>query len=103
MAQQVGYYENNVEFTEGPFVIVNAGGWRIEVELKEHHCPVLPDSSIYRLCGDRLGHPLTKLHFYESAVELCDWLNQEVERGTIVLNGRGWICPLFVVSEIMET
>lgn len=48
MAQRVGYFENNVIYKEGPFVMTNAGGWRIEVEQKGHQCPVMPSMTIVR-------------------------------------------------------
>jgi hypothetical protein len=102
MAQEVGYFENHVKYTEGPFVIVDANGWRIEVELKEYHCPVLPEDTIYQLCKEKLGRRLAKFDHKSDAATLCDWLNQEVRQGSIVLDNRWWICPRFIVSEVME-
>ena len=90
MAQVIGYYENNVTFTEGPFVICNplANGWRIEVELKGHHCPVLPDLSICRLMESHGWHG--KTHDENKAADICDWLNGLVRCGSIVLYGNSW-------------
>lgn len=90
MAQTVGYYQNNPVFTEGPFVIVNANGWRIEVELKGHHCPVLPSTSIYRIT-EKLGlHG--KTDDKEQAAMVCDALNSMVRASAIVLTDWGsWV------------
>jgi hypothetical protein len=92
MAQEVGYFEDDVEYTEGPFVIVNpmGNGWRIEVELVGHRCPVLTDSSIHEL---RLknGWPTGKLNSKAQAAELCDWLNSKVRDGIIEQVRNGWV------------
>lgn len=92
MAQLVGYFEDNVKYTEGPFVVVSAGGYRIEVELKEHHCPVLPDLSVYALL-QRNGFNPHKENRIEEAEKKVDWLNQQVREGKIVLQGRMWVVP----------
>ncbi len=89
MAQMVGYSENNVVFTEGPFVVVYAGGYRIEVEQKGHHCPVLPHSSIYEI-ERRCGLNGKTLH-QEQAVKVCDLLNKMVEMKEIVLVENTWV------------
>ena len=90
MAQIVSYWQNNVEFTEGPFVLVNINGWRIEVELKGHKCPVFLDSSICEFC---LLHnkPRRKTNNFQVARRTCDWLNEQVRHGKIVLKGRAWV------------
>lgn len=91
MAQAIGYWDDNVVFTEGPFVICNplGNGWRIEVELKEHHCPVLPDLSIYHL-KKQLGMTGKTMNV-ELAEGVCDTLNQMVQDGKIILNGNLWV------------
>lgn len=91
MAQIVGYYEDNVVFTEGPFVICNphTNGWRIEVELKEYMCPVLPDLSISKPLL-KLGMP-GKTMDKALAERVCDTLNQMVRDGEIVLDDRLWV------------
>lgn len=89
MAQVVGLYENNVTFTEGPFVIVNANGWRIEAELKGHYCPVLPTTSIFKIV-EGLGL-LGKTNDKDLAVAVCDVLNRMVLAGEIVLAGKVWV------------
>lgn len=55
MAQIVDYYEDDVEFTQGPFVAVRIGSsnLRVEVECKGHKCPILPDASIYEFARKR--------------------------------------------------
>lgn len=90
MAQVVGFFEDNVVFAEGPFVISNpcASGWRIEAELKGHHCPVLPDPTIYKLKASLGMH--NKTLDRDLAVRVCDALNQLVRDGEIVLEGRMW-------------
>lgn len=90
MAQVIGYCQNDVIFEEGPFVIVNANGWRIECELKGHYCPVLPDSSIYKL-REYWGYQPGKFREQREAEELCDRLNQAVKDGVIVLDGKSWV------------
>lgn len=85
MAQTVGYHEDNVTFTEGPFVIVYAGGWRLEVEVLGHHCPCMLDTSVYRMLKRERGRwGKTNL---ETAKADCDWLNEQVRLGRIVREG----------------
>ena len=89
MAQEVRYFQNNPEFTEGPFVIVNVNGWRIEVELAGYHCPVLPSTSVLRIV-DKLGlHGKTNNR--ELAAMVCDNLNARVRAGEIVLRHNTWV------------
>lgn len=90
MAQEVSYFENNPEYKEGPFVMVCANGWRVEVELKGHHCPVLPDSSIYELLARNGFNPAKEVSRVLAARKV-DWLNKMVAVGKIVLvNGKYW-------------
>jgi hypothetical protein len=91
MAQVVGYFEDHVVYQEGPFVISNplGNGWRIEVEMKEHRCPVLPDLSIYRLM-EQLSLK-GKTNDQAEAARICDQLNRRVLAGRIVLLGKSWI------------
>lgn len=91
MAQVVGYYENDVTYTEGPFVIVNplSNGWRIECELKGHHCPCLADVSIYPLMR-KMGLD-GKTFDKDLITRVCDELNQMVKTGEIILDGGLWI------------
>lgn len=89
MAQDVGYYENNVTFVEGPFVVVFANGYRIEVELKGAKCPVLPDDSIYHYCKN--NHlACHKEQGREPIARTVDILNQKVRDGQIVLHEKGY-------------
>lgn len=93
MAQRVGYYENNVEYKEGPFVLCQYSGnhSRIEVEYKGHRCPALPAMSIYAYLNARWGDP--QEHQME---EICDDLNRLVKEKVIVLDpqyGKTWVFP----------
>lgn len=92
MAKRVGYFQdfNTPEeaaeaFSEGPFVMVNANGWRVEVELPGHICPVLPDPSVYEL-RKRLGWPAGKTYDEDKAARVVDQLNQMVRDGKIILD-----------------
>jgi hypothetical protein len=92
MAQIVGYHQDNIKFEEGPFVIVNANGWRIEAEMKGHHCPVLPCLDIYRLLQQEFGRRSEgKTSNQAFAEEMCDWLNHEVRLHHIILEGKQWV------------
>ena len=59
MAKEIGYWENNVVFpddprySKGPFVLVDACGWRVEVGVRGIDHPILPDAEIYRLLEKR--------------------------------------------------
>lgn len=91
MAQVIAYSDNDVVFTEGPFVLCNplGNGWRIEAELRGAKCPVLPDLSIYDLMKARGWRGKTLE--YAKAAEMCDWLNAQVRAGRVVLNGAAWV------------
>jgi hypothetical protein len=89
MAQTVGYFENHPTLNEGPFVVVEANGWRIEAEVKGYRCPAMPDVTIFRLCNRR-GTPLSKFNNRDEAAEICDWLNEQVREGFITLHSDGW-------------
>ena len=99
MAQEVSHYEDNVTFTEGPFVISNplGNGYRIEVDLKGHPCPVLPDCSIYRLLGEH-GFYAGKCPRKEIA-KIADWLNEQVLLERIVCQTNGWWVRLLQEKE----
>ena len=102
MAQEVGYFKNNVEFIEGPFVIVSVSDqWRIEAELKEHHCSVLPDDSIYPMIREIVHQlrPIARMLNWgtglngtrDEAAKVCDILNARAKFGVIRLEGRAWV------------
>lgn len=90
MAQRVGYFENNVIYTEGPFVMTEAlyPDYRIEVEIKGHMCPAFPDLSIYELLE------MEGIDWHKGKAEkiapVVDWLNQKVREGIITLQGNIW-------------
>ena len=93
MAQDVGYYDNDVTFTEGPFVVVYVNGYRIEVEQKGSRCPVLPDKSVYGYC-ERQKFFCHKMQERKLIAETVDVLNQMVRGGKITLHEKGyWYIP----------
>jgi len=92
MAQHVGYFENNVRFEEGPFVVCDlaiTAAYRIEAELVGHRCPVQVDSSVFRLllrfglCGNGRDRRLVDA--------VCDKLNELVRAGLITRPRRCWV------------
>lgn len=89
MAQQHGYGTNGEEFTEGPFVVVEAGGYRLEAELKGHICSVLPDSSIYEFLR-AYGMDIPKHWKFDVIAAQVDFLNQKVKEGVITLRDGKW-------------
>ena len=92
MAQEIQYNDNNVTYTEGPFVIVNHPHhslWRIEVERKHCSCPVPPEYEIYDLCANS-GRALGWLN-HNDAVNLCNRLNYLVSMSLIVLHNNVWV------------
>lgn len=91
MAQIVGYFENDVVYVEGPFVVVQINGWRVEVAMTGQRCPVLPDVSIYNLYKKEKGENLTKYNSLKQCVVAVDWLNEQVRNKNIVLEGAVWI------------
>jgi len=89
MAQKVGYFENKVTFHEGPFVYTNATGFRVEVEMKGHKCPVLPELNIYYLLENNLM--TAGKADEEDIIKSVDFLNEKVRKGEIILKeGRYW-------------
>jgi len=105
MAQEVGYLEDDVVFTEGPFVYVYAHGYRIECEYRPGpgqvapKCnAVFPHASIYRLRQAEWPEwPGGKTDDKDLAEKTCDWLNSLVNADRIVLlKGRRWVCPEYM-------
>lgn len=91
MAQKVGYFQNDVVFTEGPFVMVNANGWRIEVSSgSDRGCNcIMPHRSIYEL-ADSLGYK-GKTPNTEHVAGIVDKLNEFTRTGRIVRTGDLWV------------
>jgi hypothetical protein len=97
MAVTVGYFEGTEKspidreraYAEGPFVLVYAYGWRIEVDNPSGVCPALPSMSVYKL-RKKLGYPLGKFSEFEKACELCDKLNGLVKEGIVVEKDGYW-------------
>ncbi len=93
MAQTVGYFEDNIEYREGPFVIVPLyGTYRIEVEFKGHKCPITTDISIYRW-RESIGRARSLGR--DKAADVCDKLNQLVKDEVVVLKDGIWVHPEF--------
>lgn len=93
MAQVVGYFENDVVFIEGPFVAVNANGWRVEAELEGNCCPAFPDLSVDCFLEKEKGIRTGKWVSFEAIAPIIDWLNEQVKAGHIIKEGRIWIVP----------
>lgn len=89
MAQKVGYCENDIEYEDGPFVMVWASGYRIEVCLPGHHCPVLPHLDVYRFL-EANGYESQKSLDKGIIATSVDWLNLQVLEGTITLQDNIW-------------
>lgn len=90
MAIRVGYFQNTDEcYAEGPFVMVNACGWRIEAGCKGKICPSLPDSSIYGFLREQ-GLPDSKTDDEALAACVVDYLNAKVKDGTLIVNQYGF-------------
>lgn len=89
MAQEIAKRVKFPEYKEGPFVLVEDGFWRVEVELVGNHSSVLPHSSIYEFLV-RNGHHVRSTE-KATIVRSCDLLNIMVRRKQIKLVGRDWI------------
>lgn len=87
MAQLVSFWDDHVEYREGPFVMTSliGGYFRIESEEVGHYCPVSPDESIFQLLEHELGFGHIKLQDREKIGEAVDWLNGLVREDRIVL------------------
>lgn len=90
MAQIFGFFEDNTEYTEGPFVVVVCGGYRIEMELKGHNCSVVTNNSIDRYL-EKNGFDYHKSNDKEKICGIVDWLNDEVKKGNIILQEGRWV------------
>lgn len=103
MTQIVEFFENDIVFKEGPFVISNplGNGWRIEVEMKGHRCSVLPDLSIYKLKEQQFGLK-GKTMDQSRAAHVCDQLNAMVREGHIVLVGRSWVTAVVLEGHFLQ-
>jgi hypothetical protein len=101
MAVRVKYFENTRDcYSEGPFVMVNACGWRVEVDYSQG-CPALPDNSIYYFIREN-GLPDGK-HEEALCASIVDFLNAKVKDGTLIKDpkyGLTWIWEPY--EQIME-
>jgi hypothetical protein len=93
MVQYVGYWDNNVEYKEGPFVLcgppIGSVG-RIECEVKGHFCPCMVHPSIYKLINHH--------NWFKNCTKsyIVDRLNQLVIIGEIILQDRFWVAKDFL-------
>ncbi len=100
MAVRVGYFQDTNDcYTEGPFVMVNASGWRIEVGHKDMKCPTLPDCSIYGFLREK-GLPDGKTDDEALCACIVDYLNTKWHDGTLVNNKYGY--PIWEMYEIIR-
>jgi len=90
MAKQVHYAEKNVDFSDGPFVVVQIAGYLIEAQHDARSGSVLPDTSIYQLLREH-GIEHGKTCSSKPVEEAVDWLNQMVELGRIVKDRGAWV------------
>lgn len=95
MAQVVGYFEDYVQFKEGPFVAVEINGWRIECEVRGKKSPALPDLSVYELLETHPTWKNTKYGKFEEIAVFVDWLNKQVKEGKIVQRVNHWVAPQY--------
>jgi hypothetical protein len=99
MAKRVGFFENtDACYEEGPFVMVMANGWRVEVGEKGMKCPILPDMSIYGFRRDR-GVPDGKLNDDHRMECVVNYLNAKVKDGTIVKKDGVYVWELHELNE----
>jgi hypothetical protein len=97
MAQRVEYYQDLTadEYTEGPFVVCSLHGFydcRVEVFLKDHHCPILPHQSVYEYFAQKKW--VTR-GTEKQVGRVVDQLNLLVAEGTIQQNKNG----MFVLQD----
>lgn len=98
MAQRVGYFQNTDDcYSEGPFVMVQACGWRIETGKTGDKCPTLPDISIYGFLREK-GLPEGKYDDEDMAEAIVNFLNAKTKDAksnggynTLTFNGFMWI------------
>jgi len=90
MAKLVGYFDDNVTFDEGPFVLTNPlnNGYRVEVQIKESGTPVLPAVCIYEFL-ELNGFDPCKSRDIEKAKAKVDFLNHNVSDGVIKKSDKG--------------
>ncbi len=103
MAQVVGYFNDNVNFSEEPFVLTNpcGNGYRIEVQppynTKIPGCPCLPHPSIYHWRHNFTKWGEGKTHDENLAKNVVDCLNKMVKTGDVIRDKVGiWVVPACV-------
>lgn len=104
MAKRVKYYQNNEPemYAEGPFVMTDANGWRIEVGCDLTNCPIIPDSSIYDLLHQN-SMRVDKSSDPEVIAKSVDWLNDQVRGGKVVCVDHRWVPRALSGSKAVAT
>lgn len=104
MAKIVGFFQDHIAYSEGPFVLCSIMGgshYRLEAEMKGHHTSVFPEDSIYCLAFHEVLYiPANGTRAYSEPV--VDWLNEQVRKGRIVLDGLVWVCPEYQGRDLRE-
>lgn len=93
MAKVVGYFSNSPDYSEGPFVLCRlpyGERYRLESELRGHVCSVLVHLSVDRLLRRYFPKSWEMTGSLEEMLEVCDWLNERVREGVVVLRGLEW-------------
>ena len=100
MAQIVGYFDDDVTFEGGPFVLTNPYGNGFRIECQPPHgvdkpdCPCLLDLSVYRWIENFTNWGQGKTHNRELAVSVVDQLNGMVKDGLVKRDDKGfWTIP----------
>ena len=93
MAQVVSYWDDEVNFKEGPFVItcMPYNQYRIECQVGDSGTPALCDLSICSIIKAKWGLNFTKTENINLAREICDDLNDMVKREEIINIDGMWI------------
>lgn len=89
--QHVSYWQNDIEYAEGPFVVCDLPGqaYRIEAEMLDHHTSVYTHHSVYEV-QRQLG--MVGNTDNRTLVDgVCGVLNRMVTEGKIVRLGREWV------------
>lgn len=83
-------------YSEGPFVIANnqtfQNKWETRCECKGLHRSVTTHQSVDNLLSQQTIVSSRRLNTKDAAIAQCNWLNQQVKKGVIVLSSVGdWI------------
>jgi len=99
--QTVDYYDDDVVFEHGPFVVCRVTGMdhcRIEVAASNSKCPVFLNASVYKMLRAKTECPEGCTH-YDKIAPWVEWLNNRVRDGEIVLAGNTWVAPRYLGTD----